>query len=60
MVKMLPGVLQQVRKLVGERRVTTVFDRGGWSPKLFRKLLEDDFDILGFYPAITIGFSVRF
>jgi hypothetical protein len=46
MVKMLPDVLQEVRKLVGERRVTIVFDRGGWSPELFRKLLEDNFDIL--------------
>lgn len=43
--KMLPPVLAEVRKLVGARRVTVVFDRGGWSPKLFAKLL-DDFDIL--------------
>ena len=46
MVKMLPEVLQEVRKLVGDRRVTVVFDRGGWSPKLFHKLLEANFDIL--------------
>jgi len=25
--------------LVGDRRVTVVFDRGGWSPTLFQKLL---------------------
>jgi len=46
MVKMLPMVLQEVRALVGKRRVTIVFDRGGWSPKLFKKLLADGFDIL--------------
>jgi hypothetical protein len=46
LVKMLPDVLQEVRKLVGDRRVTVVFDRGGWSPKLFQKLLEANFDIL--------------
>lgn len=46
MVKMLPDVLAEVRKLVGDRRVTIVFDRGGWSPKLFQKLLGDHFDIL--------------
>jgi len=46
MVKMLPEVLSEVRKLVGDRRVTIVFDRGGWSPKLFQKLLEGNFDIL--------------
>ena len=46
MVKMLPEVLNEVRKLVGDRRVTVVFDRGGWSPKLFKKLLEANFDLL--------------
>jgi hypothetical protein len=46
MVKMLPDVLTEVRQLVGDRRVTIVFDRGGWSPKLFQKLLDDNFDIL--------------
>ena len=46
MVKMLPIVLEEVRRLVGERRVTVVFDRGGYSPKLFSKLLTDGFDVL--------------
>jgi transposase len=46
LVKMLPPVLEEVRALVGERRVTVVFDRGGWSPKLFKKLIEEGFDIL--------------
>jgi len=46
MVKMLPEVLSEVRKLVGDSRVTIVFDRGGWSPKLFQRLLEGNFDIL--------------
>jgi hypothetical protein len=42
----LPTVLEEVRGLVGERRVTVVFDRGGWSPKLFQKLIADGFDVL--------------
>jgi DNA-binding CsgD family transcriptional regulator len=46
LVKMLPEVLGEVRRLVGDRRVTVVFDRGGWSPKLFKTLLEANFDIL--------------
>ena len=46
MVKMLPEVLTQVRQLVGTRRVTIVFDRGGWSPKLFQQLLAANFDFL--------------
>ncbi len=46
LVKMLPTILGEVRTLVGERRVTIVFDRGGYSPKLFAKLIADGFDIL--------------
>jgi len=46
LVKMLPLVTGEIRALVGERRVTIVFDRGGWSPKLFRQLIKDGFDIL--------------
>jgi hypothetical protein len=44
--KAFPDLLQQVRAVVGTRRVTIVFDRGGWSPKLFRHMIEDGFDIL--------------
>lgn len=46
LVKMLPPVLEEVRSLVGERRVTIVFDRGGFSPKLFVRLIGDGFDVL--------------
>ena len=56
LVKMLPGILGQVRALVGKRRVTVVFDRGGYSPKLFQQILAADFDLLtyrkGRYPHI--------
>ena len=46
LVKMLPPVLAEVRSLVGSRRVTVVFDRGGYSPKLFLKILAEGFDLL--------------
>ena len=46
MVKMLPEILAEVRKLTGDRPMTVVFDRGGWSPKLFKKLLDLSFDVL--------------
>jgi transposase len=46
LMTMLPVVLDEVRSLIGERRATIVFDRGGWSPKLFKKLIADGFDIL--------------
>src|SRR6266481_449274 len=46
MVKMLPPVLQEVRELLGQRRVTVVFDRGGYSPKLFQQIIDTGFDFL--------------
>jgi transposase len=46
MVKMLPMVLAQIRALIGQRRVTVVFDRGGFSPKLFVWLIDQGFDVL--------------
>jgi len=46
LVKMLPGLLAQVRALVGKRRLTVVFDRGGFSPKLFQQILAAHFDLL--------------
>ena len=51
LARMLPVVLREVRALVGERRVTVVFDRGGWSPKLFAKILDDGFDIITYRKA---------
>jgi transposase len=44
--KALPRLLGEVRQVVGERRVTIVFDRGGWSPKLFGMMIKDGFDVL--------------
>lgn len=56
LVKMLPGILTQIRALVGQRRVTVVFDRGGYSPKLFAQIIAAGFDVLtyrkGGYPRI--------
>jgi hypothetical protein len=48
-------ILPEVRRLVGDRRVTLVFDREGWSPKFFQEAQQHGFDILtyrkGKYPA---------
>jgi DNA-binding CsgD family transcriptional regulator len=46
LVKMLPGLLQEIRRLVGPRRVTVVFDRGGFSPRLFQQIVAAGFDLL--------------
>ena len=46
LTKALPRLLREVRDVVGEQRVTIVFDRGGWSPKLFGTMIKDGFDLL--------------
>jgi transposase len=52
-------ILPEIRRLVGERRVTLCFDREGWSPKFFRECHALGFDILtyrrGPYPAWRRG-----
>ena len=47
MTRILLPIVEEARKLVGpHRRVTIVFDRGGFSPRLFQQLIEMGFDIL--------------
>jgi transposase len=46
LTKVMPRLLREVREVIGERRVTIVFDRGGWSPKLFAAMVNDGFDVL--------------
>jgi len=46
LVKVLPEIAAAVREVIGKRRATIVFDRGGWSPELFAKLLSLGFDVL--------------
>ncbi len=43
----LRRAVREIRGLVGpDARPTIVFDRGGWSPKLFGELVEAGFDLL--------------
>jgi hypothetical protein len=58
LVKMLPGILAQIRALVGPRRVTVVFDRGGYSPNLFAQILAAGFDLLTYRTAAAPGSPV--
>ena len=57
---MLPSVLDEVRVVVGERRITIVFDRGGYSPKLFAKLIDAGFDVLTYSKGRTPRIQRRF
>jgi len=54
LVKMLPPILEEIKDLIGkDRRLTIVFDRGGWSPNLFVKLVKDDIDIVTYRKGKT-------
>jgi len=59
LAKMLPAVLDQVREVVGSRRVTVVFDRGGYSPKLFASILARGFDIVTYRKGTSRRIAVR-
>jgi transposase len=54
LVSALPVVLEQARELVGDdRRLTVVFDRGGWSPRLFGVLAASGFDVITYRKGKT-------
>lgn len=65
LTKTLEPVLAEVKKVVGEdKRITVVFDRGGWSTKLFYRLVNDGFDIItyrkGHDPRIPLDAFKKF
>ncbi len=50
----LEEVLAEARRLAGEdRRITVIFDRGGWSPQLFVNLIRGGFDIITYRKGTT-------
>jgi transposase len=47
LTQVLEPILADVRRLVGnQRRITVIFDRGGFSPKLFARLIDAGFDVI--------------
>ena len=46
LTQVLEPILMEVKELVGDRRPIVIFDRGGWSPKLFARLDELGFDVM--------------
>lgn len=47
LTQVLEPILADVRRLVGDqRRMTVIFDRGGFSPKLFARLITAGFDVI--------------
>jgi transposase len=47
LTSVLEPILDEVRALLPEgRRLTVIFDRGGWSPKLFQRLIARGVDVI--------------
>jgi hypothetical protein len=46
LAKSLPSVIAAVRKVVGDRRFTVIFDRGGYDGQLFTWLVEHGLDFI--------------
>jgi hypothetical protein len=58
--KMLIPVLDEVRTVIGDRRATVVFDRGGWKQTLFLSLIKDkNWDILTYRKGKTPNVAER-
>lgn len=58
LTQMLPGLVERIRAVIGAREFTLVFDRGGYSPKVFRWLRGHQVHIISYrrkpydlYPA---------
>ena len=53
-------LLPEIRRLVGSRRVTVVFDREGWSPERFARWKDEDFDVLTYRKGDQSRWQERF
>ena len=53
-------LLPQIRRLVGPRRVTVVFDREGWSPERFARWKKEGFDVLTYRKGKQSRWQERF
>ena len=58
LTQMLEPVLADVKALIGDRRVLVIFDRGGFSPKLFARLDKQGFDVMTYRKGKTKSWPV--
>ena len=52
-------ILPELRRLVGERRLTLSFDREGWSPKFFHECHTQGFDVLTYRKGAYAAWPVE-
>jgi transposase len=53
LTQVLEPILVDVKSLLGDRRVLVIFDRGGFSPKLFARLDKQGFDVMTYRKGKT-------
>jgi transposase len=53
LTQVLEPILQEVKELIGDRRPTVIFDRGGYSPKLFARLVALGFEVMTYRKGKT-------
>jgi len=53
LVKKLRALLPELKELLGGRRLTVCFDRGGWSPELFYDIVQAGFDLITYRKGRT-------
>ncbi len=53
LVKKLRALLPELKELLGGRRLTVCFDRGGWSPELFYDIVQAGFDFITYRKGRT-------
>lgn len=53
LTQVLEPILREMKELVGDRRPTVIFDRGGFSPKLFALLVDLGFDVMTYRKGKT-------
>ncbi len=52
LTKALPLVLDQARKVIGEKRLCCAFDRGGYNVELFEQLIKEGYEILTYRKGV--------
>jgi hypothetical protein len=58
LTQVLEPILIEVKQLVGDRRPIVIFDRGGFSPKLFVRLNKLGFDVMTYRKGTTSPWPV--
>jgi len=58
LTQVLEPILTEVKQLVGDRRPIVIFDRGGYSPKLFARLDKLGFDVMTYRKGKTTPWPV--